>query len=63
MALHHAVTWQEGSFERTASILSFYTRAARDAFRKQCPQRFEPITYKRKQELLREGRYQRLMSI
>lgn len=56
----HAVTWSEGDFDRTASVLSFDSKAARDAFRPQCKQRFEPIDSKKKAALLRDGRLQRI---
>jgi len=61
MTRFHAVTWQEGSFDRTASVLSFDSKAAREAYRINCPQRYEFINYTRKQALLRDGRMQRLV--
>ncbi len=60
MTLFHAVTWQDGSFERTASVLSFSSKAARAAYPAQCAQRVEPIDHKRMTELVKNGRLQRL---
>jgi hypothetical protein len=60
MARFHAVTWQDGNFERTASIISFGSRAARAAFPAQCAQRVEAITHRQLQQYLREGRPQRI---
>lgn len=57
----HSITWQEGNFDRTASIVSFDSRAAREAFPAQCAQRVEAITHKQLQQHLRDGRSQRLM--
>ena len=56
MARFHAVTWQDGNFERTASVLSFDSKAARAAYPAQCAQRVENIDIKRKEALLKEGR-------
>lgn len=61
MARFHAVTWQDGSFERTASILSFNSKKARAAFPAQCSQRVEAIDSKKKAALLRSGYTQRLV--
>ena len=61
MALFHAVTWQDGNFERTASVLSFQSKAARAAYPAQSVQRVEFIDSKKKAALLRDGRYQRLV--
>lgn len=60
MARFHAVTWQDGNFDRTASVLSFTSKKARAAFSAQCSQRFDPISSKKKAALLKEGRVQRL---
>lgn len=61
MALYHSVTWQDGNFERTASILSFTSKAARDAYPEQCPQRVESINSKKKAALIKDGRLQRMV--
>nr|WP_315210053.1 hypothetical protein [uncultured Albidiferax sp.] len=60
MALFHAVTWQEGNFDRTASVLSFSSKAAREAYPPQCAQRVENIDSKKKAALIRDGRLQRI---
>lgn len=61
MALFHAVTWQDGNFDSTASVLSFASKAARAAYTQlPCSQRVEDIDSKRKAALLRDGRLQRL---
>ena len=62
MKQYHSVTWQEGSFDRTAIILSFGSKAARAKFPAQCPQRVESIDYHRKTGLLRDGCARLLMS-
>lgn len=56
MARFHAVTWQDGNFDRTASVLSFDSKAARAAYPAQCAQRVEEIDHKRMASLIREGR-------
>jgi hypothetical protein len=61
MKTFHAVTWQEGNFENSASVLSFNSKAARAAFPAQCSQRFEEISFNKKVNLISEGRMQRLM--
>ena len=61
MARFHAVTWQEGSFEQTASILSFDSKAARAAYSAQSAPRVENIHYSDLQRHLRDGRVHRLM--
>lgn len=61
MARFHAVTWQDGSFDSTASILSFNSKKARAAFPAQCVQRVESIDSKKKAALLRSGYIQRLV--
>ena len=58
---YHSITWQDGNFDSTASILSFNSRAARAAYPAQCAQRVEPITHKQLRSYQREGRLQRLM--
>lgn len=61
MARFHAVTWQDGSFDSTASILSFNSKKARAAFPMQCSQRVKIIDSKQKAALLRSGYMQRLV--
>jgi hypothetical protein len=61
MARFHAMTWVDGDFERTASVLSFNSKAARAAYPAQSAQRVENIDARRKDRLLREGRSHRLM--
>jgi hypothetical protein len=56
-----SVTWQDGNFDRTASVLSFDSKAARDAYPKQSALRVEAIDSKRKKQLLAEGRPHRLV--
>lgn len=56
-----SVAWQDGKFEGTASILLFDSKVARDAYQKHSSIRVEQIDYKRKNQLLREGRLQRLV--
>lgn len=60
MARFYSVTWQEGSFERTASVLAFNSKAARAAYPAQCAQRVKGIDSKQKAALVREGRLVRL---
>ena len=55
MARFHAVTWQDGNFERSASVLSFDSKAAREAYPHQCSRRVEAIDHARKVSLLRDG--------
>lgn len=59
--MFHAVTWQEGDFERSVSVLSFTSRKARAAYPAQCKLRFVPISFDRKEAHLKEGRLQRLV--
>lgn len=59
---YHSITWQDGNFDRTASILSFSSLAARAAFPAQCAQRVESITHKQLKQYQRDGRLQRLVS-
>lgn len=61
MARFHSVTWQNGNFGSTASILSFNSKKARAAFNAQAIQRVEPIDSKKKAKLLRAGCAQRLV--
>ena len=61
MARFHSVVWVDGDFSRTASVLSFNSKAARVAYRPQCAMRFEEIDHARKVQLLAEGRSHRLM--
>lgn len=61
MARFHAVTWQEGNFDRTASVLSFDSKAARAAYPAQCAQRVKAIDYKQMTNLVKEGRSHRLV--
>lgn len=60
MSRFYSVTWQDGNFNGTASILAFDSKAARDAFPAQCSQRVEQIDAKRKNELLKDGHLIRL---
>lgn len=60
MARFYSVTWQDGSFDRTASVLAFDSKAARAAFPAQCAQRVKNINSKKKAALLRDGRLIRL---
>lgn len=55
MARFYSVTWQEGDFGRTASVLAFDSKAARSAFPAQCSQRVKEIDSKQKAALLRDG--------
>ena len=52
---HHAITWQDGAFARSASILSFDSRAARAAYPQQCAQRVEPVKYAEVRQYKRAG--------
>lgn len=61
MARFYSVTWQEGNFDRSASILAFDSKAARAAYPNACPQRVEAINSKQKAALIREGRLVRLV--
>lgn len=56
--MHHAQSWQDGNHDRTAVVLSFYSRAARDGYARHCAQRFDPIPYATAGRMLREGRAQ-----
>jgi hypothetical protein len=58
---YHSITWQDGNFDSTASVLSFTSQSARAAFPAQCAQRVEAITHKQLRQYLRDGRSQRLM--
>lgn len=60
MARFYSVTWADGDFDRTASVLAFNSKAARSAFPSQCSQRVENIDSKKKAALLRDGRLLRL---
>lgn len=60
MSRFYSVTWQDGNFERTASILSFDSKAARAAYPSQCIQRVAQIDYKQKKLFLHDGRLIRL---
>ncbi len=55
MARFHSVTWQDGSFESTAYVLSFDSKAARTAYIMQCDQRLRTIRYAECKKLLSEG--------
>ena len=56
MALFYSVTWQDGSFNATASVLAFYSKKARAAYPLQSAQRVEEIDSKKKAALTRDGR-------
>lgn len=56
MALFYSVTWQDGNFDRTASVLAFYSKKARSAYPMQSAQRVEEIDSKKKAALERAGR-------
>lgn len=56
MALFYSVTWQDGSFDATASVLAFYSKKARAAYPLQSAQRVTEIDSKKKAALAREGR-------
>lgn len=58
---HHAITWTDGGFDRTACVLSFDSRAARAAYPAQCAQRFAPITHRQLRQYRRDGYRQVLM--
>lgn len=60
MSRFYSVTWQDGNFDRTASVLAFDSKAARSAYPAQCAQRVEAIDSKKKAALLRDGRLIRL---
>ena len=62
MKQYYSVTWQDGSFGHTATILSFGSKAARAKFPAQCLQRVESIDYRRKTGLLSDGCPRVLMS-
>jgi hypothetical protein len=51
----YAVTWQDGYFSRTAAVLAFDSRAARDAYQMQSPQMVTPIPARQKDGYLRDG--------
>ena len=61
MARFYAVTWQDGNFESSASVLSFDSKTARAAFPSQCSQRVESINSKKMASLLRSGYPHRLV--
>jgi hypothetical protein len=61
MARFHSVTWQDGSFDKTASVLSFNSKAARAAYPAQSTSRVKEIDSKQKAALLRDGRGHALM--
>lgn len=63
MPYHHAVTWANSDFDQTAHILSFRTRAERDAFSEHSHQRYEPITHVELQRYLRAGKPQALIAL
>jgi hypothetical protein len=52
----YSVTWQDGDFSRTAAVLAFDSRAARDAYQMHSPQMVTPIPTRQKDMYLREGR-------
>lgn len=56
MARFHSVTWQDGNFDRTASVLSFDSKAARAAYPGQCKQRVEAIDHKQMTAYIKDGR-------
>lgn len=60
MSRFYSVTWIEGNFNRTASILAFDSKAARAAYPAQCNQRVAQIDYKQKTLFLRDGHLIRL---
>lgn len=60
MSRFYSVTWQEGNFDRTASVLAFDSKAARATYPAQCAQRVESIDSKKKAALVRDGRLVRL---
>lgn len=60
MSRFYAAIWQDGSFDATASVLAFDSKAARSAFSAKAHMRFEPIDSKKKATLERQGRIVRL---
>ena len=60
MSRFYSVTWVDGSFDRTASVLAFDSKAARSAYPAQSALRVESIDSKKKAALTREGRLVRL---
>ena len=60
MSRFYSVTWQDGNFDRTASVLAFDSKAARAAYPAHCAQRVEAIDAKKKASMLRDGRMVRL---
>ena len=56
MALYYSVTWQDGNFDATASVLAFSSKKARAAYPMQSNQRVEAIDSKKKASLERDGR-------
>ena len=61
MSRFYSVTWQDGNFDNTASVLSFDSKAARAAYPAQSAQRVEEIESKKKAALLCDGRGHALM--
>jgi hypothetical protein len=53
--MYYSITWQDGNFDATASILQFESKADRGSFPLDCAQRIEPIDYKEKEKRQREG--------
>ena len=56
MSRFYSVTWQDGNFDRSATVLAFDSKAARTAYPSQCAQRVKEIDSKQKAALLRDGR-------
>ena len=61
MARFYSVVWQDGSFDNTASVLAFNSKAARAAYPAQSAMRVQEIDFTAKTAALREGRKQTLM--
>lgn len=58
MSRFYSVTWQDGNFDRTASVLAFDSKAARSAYDSEM--RVESINSKQKAAYVRDGRIVRL---
>ena len=51
----HAVRWVDGDFDATATVLSFDSKASRDAYPARTKYRANPITHAWKIKLLAHG--------
>jgi hypothetical protein len=53
--MYYSISWQDGMFNQTASILQFESKKERESFRLDCAQRVEPISSKDATKRQREG--------